>query len=132
MEKENQSELKTPSQALKLLKEDLKNHAGFNSIVEQGFINIDRFYTSAYDIIKDNFRVTKKVFILDEQIDVILGNEVNLSISETMTKLIDNGLVDITGVDSKGQLTYKLSNLGSQVHEYLNKADVEETKSEEI
>jgi hypothetical protein len=129
MENERQLELKTPSQALKQLKESLKNHDGFNSIIQQGYINIDRFYAAAYDIIKDNFRVTKKVFILDEQIDIIIGNEVNLSISETMDTLLNNGLIDISGVDSKGHLTYKLSNLGMQVSEYLNKEDAEKDKS---
>lgn len=128
----NQLELKTPSQVLKQLKEDLKNHDGFNSIIQRGYINIDRFYIAAYDIIKDNFRVTKKAFILDEQIDVLIGNEVNLSLNETMTTLLDNGLIDILGIDSKGHLTYKISNLGLQVHEYLNKEDGEKTKSKEL
>lgn len=116
-------ELKTPSQALKLLKEDLKCHAGFKRLIDQGFINKSRFFTSAYDIIKDNFKQTKKVFILEGQVNILINNEVQLNLSSAIEVLTNNDLLDITAVDPEGHLLYRLSDKGIDVIEKLKALD---------
>ena len=116
-------ELKTPSQALKLLKEDLKCHAGFKRLIDQGFINKSRFFTSAYDIIKDNFKQTKKVFILEGQVNILINKEVQLNLSSAIEVLTNNDLLDITAVDPEGHLLYRLSDKGIDVIEKLKALD---------
>lgn len=116
-------ELKTPSQALKLLKEDLKCHTGFKRLIGQGFINKPRFFAAAYDIIKDNFKQTTKVFILKEQVNILINNEVQLNLSSAMEILTNNDLLDITAVDPEGQLLYRLSDKGIKVIEQLKALD---------
>ena len=75
MEEANKQELKTPFQALKLLKSDLKDHPGFKTLTKMGFINKKPFFDAAYDLIKDNFQQTGKVFVLQEQVDILIQVE---------------------------------------------------------
>ena len=120
MDKINKQELKTPYQALKLLKSELKTHKGFLILVDRGFIDKKTFFNSAYELIKDNFQQTGKVFVLPEQVDILVMNQIKINVSLAMQNLIENDLLDITGVDPEGQLLYKLSEKGRQVVDILN------------
>jgi hypothetical protein len=123
MENENIQELKTPFQALKLLKQDMNNHSKFNELVNKGFLNKDRFFDLAYELIKDNFKQTKKVFILQAQIDIIMMNEVQLNINSAMNKLIENDLLYMSGVNPEGELVYKLTDAGINAVKFLTSED---------
>lgn len=120
MDELNKQELKTPYQALKLLKSELKNHKGFLVLVDKGFLDKRVFFDSAYELIKDNFQQTGKVFVLPEQVDILIINQIKKNVSLAMQNLIENDLLDITGVDPEGQLLYKLSEKGRQVVDILN------------
>ena len=125
MENENTQELKTPYQALKLLKKDMNNHLKFNELAAKGFLNKTRFFDLAYDLIKDNFKQTNKVFILQAQIDIIMMNEVQLNINSAMNKLLENDLLCISGVNPEGELVYKLTESGYNVVKSLTNKDGE-------
>ena len=125
MENENTQELKTPYQALKLLKKDMNNHLKFNELAAKGFLNKNRFFDLAYDLIKDNFKQTNKVFILQAQIDIIMMNEVQLNINSAMNKLLENNLLCISGVNPEGELVYKLTESGYNVVKSLTNKDGE-------
>ena len=120
MDKINKQELKTPYQALKLLKSELKTHKGFLVLVDKGFLDKKTFFDSAYELIKDNFQQTGKVFVLPEQVDILVMHQIKTNVSLAMQNLIENDLLDITGVDPQGQLLYKLSEKGRQVVDILN------------
>lgn len=120
MDKINKQELKTPYQALKLLKSELKTHKGFLVLVDKGFIDKKTFFDSAYDLIKDNFQQTGKVFVLPEQVDILIMGQIKKNVSLAMQNLLENDLLDITGVDPEGQLLYKLSEKGRAVMDILN------------
>jgi len=120
MDEINKQELKTPYQALKLLKAELKTHTGFLVLVDKGFLDKRKFFDAAYELIKDNFQQTGKVFVLPEQVDILVMNEIKKNVSLAMQNLLENDLLDITGVDPEGQLLYKLSEKGRAVVDILN------------
>ena len=120
MDEINKQELKTPYQALKLLKSELKTHKGFLVLVDKGFLDKRKFFDAAYELIKDNFQQTGKVFVLPEQVDILVMNEIKNNVSVAMQNLLENDLLDITGVDPEGQLLYKLSEKGKEVVNILN------------
>ena len=120
MDEINKQELKTPYQALKLLKSELKTHKGFLVLVYKGFIDKKTFFDSAYELIKDNFQQTGKVFVLPEQVDILIMGQIKKNVSLAMQNLLENDLLDITGVDPEGQLLYKLSEKGRAVMDILN------------
>lgn len=120
MDEINKQELKTPYQALKLLKAELKTHKGFLVLVDKGFLDKRKFFDAAYELIKDNFQQTGKVFVLPEQVDILVMNEIKNNVSVAMQNLLENDLLDITGVDPEGQLLYKLSEKGKAVVDILN------------
>lgn len=114
-------EVKTPSQVLHLLKEDLNIHKGFLKLLKDGFIEQDRFYKTSYELIQDNFKVTGRAFILNEQVDILIKNEVQLCMDEALTNLLDSGYIQISHINNEGKLLYGLTELGHQVHEIITK-----------
>jgi hypothetical protein len=126
MEEANKQELKTPFQALKLLKSDLKDHPGFKTLTKMGFIDKKKFFDAAYDLIKDNFQQTGKIFVLQEQVDILIMNEIQANVSSTVSQLLQNDLLDITGVNPNGEILYKLSEKGKTVAQYLQNLNGEE------
>jgi hypothetical protein len=101
----------------------MNNHSKFNELVNKGFLNKDRFFDLAYELIKDNFKQTKKVFILQAQIDIIMMNEVQLNINSAMNKLIENDLLYMSGVNPEGELVYKLTESGINAVKFLTSED---------
>jgi hypothetical protein len=97
----------------------MNNHSKFNELVNKGFLNKKRFFDLAYELIKDNFKQTKKVFILQAQIDIIMMNEVQLNINSAMNKLIENDLLYMSGVNPEGELVYKLTDAGINAVKFL-------------
>lgn len=123
MENKNTQESKTPYQALKLLKQDMNNYSKFNDLANKGFLDKKRFFDLAYNLIKANFKQTSKAFILQDQINFIVNNEVRLNISAAIGNLLDNNLLCIAAVNPEGELIYKLTEVGISVTEQLKDLD---------
>ena len=90
MENENTQELKTPYQALKLLKKDMNNHLKFNELAAKGFLNKTRFFDLAYDLIKDNFKQTNKVLIIlvGALCSIIVWNNLDFGLAATVASTL--------------------------------------------
>lgn len=107
---------KMPSQALFKVKEDLESNKRFKELVEMEFINKDRLFTTLYQLILDNFKMTNSATITNEQVDLVLNNEVLLSLSDSLMELISKGILEISNVNNKGQFVYKITDLGKIIY----------------
>jgi hypothetical protein len=112
-------ELKTPTQVLQLLKEDLNNSTKFCDLKSNKFINEERFYKTIYNLILDNLKMTGKLFILEEQVNIVIKNEIDLSLSDSLMELLDKDLLEISHINSEGKLVYKITDLGSLVYQNI-------------
>jgi hypothetical protein len=113
------TELKTPSQVLQLLKKDLNKNERFQNLSKTKFIDKDRVFKAVYDLILDNFKVTGKAFILEEQVDIVIKNDIQLELSDSILNLINNGLLSISHINEEGNFVYKITELGQLVHKNI-------------
>lgn len=107
---------KTPTQALFKIKEELESNERFKKLVEMDFINSDRLFTTLYILMIDNFKVTNTVTITNEQIDLVLNNEIQLSLSDALMELVSKGILDISHINEEGKFIYKITELGETVY----------------
>lgn len=112
-------ELKTPSQVLQLLKKDLNKSKRFQNLSRTKFIDKDRVFKAIYDLILDNFKVTGKAFILEQQVDIAIKNDIQLSLSDSILNLVNNGLLSISHINEEGNFVYKITELGQLVHKNI-------------
>jgi hypothetical protein len=98
-----------------LLKEELNNNKMFCDFLERDLINKDRFFNTIYNLILDNLKMSGKLFILNEQVDIVIKNEVDLSLSDSLLELLNKELLEISYVNSEGKFIYKLTKLGEDV-----------------
>lgn len=113
-------ELKTPYQVLKHLKEEMNSHSYFKEAVDKEFIDEKKFFNIVYDCIKDNFKRTNKAFILQEQMNFIIKNEIQINMASAISNLLDNELLSISAVNPNGELVYKLTETGFDAVKLLN------------
>jgi len=112
-------ELKTPSQVLQLLKKDLNKSKRFQNLSRTKFIDKDRVFKAIYDLILDNFKVTGKAFILKQQVDIAIKNDIQLSLSDSILNLVNSGLLSISHINEEGNFVYKITELGQLVHKNI-------------
>jgi hypothetical protein len=112
-------ELKTPSQVLQLLKKDLNKSKRFQNLSRTKFIDKDRVFKAIYDLILDNFKVTGKAFILEQQVDIAIKNDIQLSLSDSILNLVNSGLLSISHINEEGNFVYKITELGQLVHKNI-------------
>lgn len=120
MENKNMQELKTPYQVLKHLKEEMNSHSYFKEAVDKGFLDEKKFFNIVYDCIKDNFKRTNKAFILQDQMNFIIKNEIQINMASAISILLDNELLSISAVSPNGELVYKLTETGFDAVKLLN------------
>jgi hypothetical protein len=112
-------ELKTPSQVLQLLKKALNKSKRFQNLSRTKFIDKDRVFKAIYDLILDNFKVTGKAFILEQQVDIAIKNDIQLSLSDSILNLVNSGLLSISHINEEGNFVYKITELGQLVHKNI-------------
>jgi hypothetical protein len=72
------------------------------------------------EFIKNNFKRTNKAFILQEQINYIIKNEIQINMASAISILLDNELLCISAVNPNGELVYKLTETGFDAVKLLN------------
>lgn len=120
MENKNTQELKTPYQVLKLLKKEMNSHSYFKEAIDKGFLDEKKFFNLVYEFIKNNFKRTNKAFILQEQMNYIIKNEIQINMASAISILLDNELLCISAVNPNGELVYKLTETGFDAVKLLN------------
>lgn len=111
--------LKTPIQVLQSLKKELKKHKQVSMLIEKGFINNERFYKNVYDILVFNFKETNEAFITDKELNSLIDEEIYKSVDAAMYNLLNSNLLEISSVNEKGELMYKLTDLGAEVYKNI-------------
>lgn len=111
--------LKTPIQVLQSLKKELKKHKQVSMLIEKGFINNERFYKNVYDILVSNFKETNEAFITDKELNSLIDEEIYKSVDAAMYNLLNSNLLEISSVNEKGELMYKLTDLGAEVYKNI-------------
>lgn len=111
--------LKTPIQVLQSLKKELKKHKQVSMLIEKGFINNERFYKNVYDILISNFKETNEAFITDKELNSLIDEEIYKSVDSAMYNLLNSNLLEISSVNEKGELMYKLTDLGAEVYKNI-------------
>lgn len=120
--------LKTPIQVLQSLKNELKKHKEISKLIDKGFINKSRFYKNIYDILVSNFEKTNETFITDKDLNLLIDNEIHMSVDLAMDNLLNSNLLEISSVNKNGELMYKLTDLGSEVYKNILLNENEKTQ----